>query len=73
LCEKCDYIISCAGSGHHLRPDRIEPGALYFGKSLPVRPNLLLFKFRFNIFIGVRIIKEMSGFGSEWDTLYILM
>jgi len=26
------------GSGHHLRPDRIEPGAPYFGKSLPVRP-----------------------------------
>ena len=23
-----------------------------------------------NIFIGVRIIKEMPGFGSEWDTLY---
>jgi len=31
--------------------------------------NVLLFKFRCNIFIGVRIIKEM--FGSEWDTLYI--
>jgi len=31
-------IITCAGSGHHLRPDRIEPGAPYFGKSLPVRP-----------------------------------
>jgi len=34
LCEKCDDIITCAGSGHHLRPDRIEPGAPYFGKSL---------------------------------------
>jgi len=33
LCEKCDDIITCAGSGHHLRPDRIEPGATYFGKS----------------------------------------
>ena len=30
--------MTCAGSGHHLRPDRIEPGAPYFGKSLPVRP-----------------------------------
>jgi hypothetical protein len=37
LCEKCDDIITCAGSGHHLLPDRIEPGAPYFGKSLPVR------------------------------------
>ena len=35
LCKKCDDIITCAGSGHHLRPDRIEPGAPYFGKSLP--------------------------------------
>jgi len=32
--------------------------------------NVLLFKFRCNIFIGVRIIKEMQGFGNEWDTLY---
>ena len=32
--------------------------------------NVLLLKFRCNIFIGVRIIKEMPGFGSEWDTLY---
>jgi len=24
LCEKCDDIITCAGSGHHLRPDRID-------------------------------------------------
>ena len=38
LCKKCDGIITCAGSGHYLRPDRIEPGAPYFGKSLPVRP-----------------------------------
>ena len=34
--------------------------------------NVLLFKFRCNIFIGVRIIKKNAGFGSEWDTLYIL-
>jgi hypothetical protein len=34
LCEKCDDIITCAGSGYILRPDRIEPGVLYFGKSL---------------------------------------
>jgi len=34
LCEKCDGIITCAGSGHHLRPDRTKPGAPYFGKSL---------------------------------------
>ena len=34
MCKKCD-IITYAGSGHHLRPDRIEPGAPYFGKSLP--------------------------------------
>jgi len=143
LCEKCDDIITCAGSGHHLRPDRIESGAPYFGTSLPVRPlslpeflrwcllsrrlwfvvcfgkfplsdisirnnqapsakwqrsaerrvrqetdwlaggqllrvatirrttdislfishtmNLLLFKFGCNIFVGVRIIKEMPG------------
>jgi hypothetical protein len=30
--------------------------------------------FRCNIFIGVRIIKEIpggEGFGSEWDTLYL--
>ena len=39
MCKKCDDIITCAGSGHHLRPDRIEPGAPYFGKSLPVRCN----------------------------------
>ena len=38
LCKKCDDIITYAGSGHHLRPDRIELGAPYFGKSLPVRP-----------------------------------
>jgi len=38
LCKKYDDIITCAGSGHHLRPDRTEPGAPYFGKSLPVRP-----------------------------------
>ena len=30
--------MTCAGSRHHLRPDRIEPGARYFGNSLPVRP-----------------------------------
>ena len=41
MCDKCDDIITCAGSGHHLRPDKIEPGAPYFGKSLPVRPLLL--------------------------------
>ena len=39
MCKKFDDIIPCAGSGHHLRPDRIEPGAPYFGKSLPVRPQ----------------------------------
>ena len=38
LCKKCDDIITCAGSGHHLRPDRIEPSAPYFGKSLTVHP-----------------------------------
>ena len=38
MCEKCVDIITCAGSGHQLRPDRIETGAPYFGKSLPVRP-----------------------------------
>ena len=38
MCEKCDDIITYAGSGPHLRPDRIEPGATYFGKSLLVRP-----------------------------------
>jgi len=36
LCKKCDDIITCAGSGPHLRPDRIEPSTPYFGKSLPV-------------------------------------
>jgi hypothetical protein len=35
LCMKCDDIITCAGSGHHLHPDRIEPGTPYFEKSLP--------------------------------------
>jgi hypothetical protein len=34
--------------------------------------NVLLFNFRFNIFIGVGIIKAMRGFGSEWDGLYLL-
>ena len=34
MCEKCDDIITYAGNGHHLRPDRIEPGTPYFGKSL---------------------------------------
>ena len=24
LCKKCDIIITCAGSGHHLHPDRIR-------------------------------------------------
>jgi len=38
LCKKCDDIIKCAESGHHLRQDRTEPGTPYFGKSLPVRP-----------------------------------
>jgi len=38
---KYDYIITSAGSGHHLRADKIELGAPYFGKSLPVRPLLL--------------------------------
>jgi len=38
LCKKCDDVITCAGSGHHLRPERIEPGMPYFGKSLPLRP-----------------------------------
>jgi len=28
------------------------------------------FKFRCNILISGKIIKEMCGFGSEWDTLY---
>ena len=37
MCKKYDTI-TCAVSAHHLRPDRIEPGALYFGKSLPVLP-----------------------------------
>jgi len=37
MCKKCNDIITCVGSGYHLRPDRIEPGAPYFGKSLPVR------------------------------------
>ena len=38
MCKKCDNIITRAGSGHHLRPDRIEPSAPYFGKSVPVCP-----------------------------------
>jgi len=38
LCGKCDDIITCTGNGHHLCPDRIIPGAPYFGNSLPVRP-----------------------------------
>jgi hypothetical protein len=33
LCEKCD-ITTCAGSGHHLLPDKTEPGAPYFWKDL---------------------------------------
>ena len=33
--------------------------------------NVLLFKFRCNIFIGVRIIKEMPGSVASGDTLYI--
>jgi hypothetical protein len=32
--------------------------------------NVFLFKFRRNIFIGVRIITEKLGSGSEWDTPY---
>ena len=32
--KKYDDIITCARSGHHLRPDRIKSGAPYFGKSL---------------------------------------
>ena len=49
MCKKCDDIITCAGSGHHLRPDRTEPSAPYFGKSerdsklslsdIPIRNN----------------------------------
>jgi len=38
LCKKCDDIITRAGSGHHLRPDKIKSGAPYFGKCVPVRP-----------------------------------
>ena len=38
LCNKCDDIVICAVSGQRLRPDGIELGAPYFGKSLPVRP-----------------------------------
>jgi len=40
LCEKCDDIITCAGSGHHLRPDRIDriikemPGSVASGGTL---------------------------------------
>ena len=33
--------------------------------------NVLLFKFRCNIFIGVRIIKEIPGSRSEWVTVYM--
>jgi hypothetical protein len=48
LCEKCDDIITCAGSGQYWHPDKIEPGAPYFGKSLPVRPlQISLVKFAF--------------------------
>ena len=33
LCKKCDDIITWAGSGHHLHPDRTEPGAHIFVKT----------------------------------------
>jgi len=35
LCKKGDDIITCAGSGHHLRPDRIKPGVRII-KEMPV-------------------------------------
>ena len=34
--------------------------------------NVLLFKFRCNIFIGVRIIKEMPGSVASWTPCIIL-
>jgi hypothetical protein len=45
LCEKCDDIITCARSGHHLLPDRIEHGAPYFGKSLRVHMQTINTRF----------------------------
>jgi hypothetical protein len=49
LCEKCVDIITCVRSGHYLRPDRIEPGAPYFGNSLPSA------KYKRSLFQSIRI------------------
>ena len=37
------------------------------------KTNVLLFKFRCNIFIGVRIIKEMPGLVASWTPCIILI
>jgi len=42
---------------------------LVYSGSVSNTTNVLLFKFCYNTFIGVRIIKEMPGFGSEWYAL----
>jgi hypothetical protein len=43
LCKKCDDIITRAGSGHHLRPDRIRiikemPGSIASGTLCIIAP-----------------------------------
>ena len=35
--------------------------------------SVVCVKFRFNILINGKIIKELPLFGSEWDILYITM
>ena len=53
---------------HTLQTDTHTTDTFFF---ISHTTNVLLLKFRCNIFIGVRIIKEMpAGFGSEWETVF---
>jgi len=42
----------------------------FFVWKLKRNVSVVRFKFRCNILISGKIIKEMPGFGSEWETLY---
>jgi hypothetical protein len=64
LCEKCDDIVTYAGSGHHLLPDRIEPDAPYFGKSLSVRSRTINTRFS----TVYRYIFQLSCVNSQFYT-----
>ena len=39
MCKKCDDIITRAGSGHHLRPDKISERESLSLSDIPIRNN----------------------------------